>query len=535
MLNANSVGIEEGSEATRVLAMRGGTGHLQVSKAIKLTGAEERGPAAVGLKLRTERLASNGICLGIGGSQLTLRYNLVPPVPDFRLQLIMKYEVEGMAEKSSEPLSADWRKLEIPESQGDDNVLLVAMGKESLIKPQVEAYQTAGARVRLVMPHPIALYHAYRQPHKTAPRETVLLADLGGRESHVALVADGRLLFARTVGFGGGRVDDALAGALGVDSAHARAAKEKLVAGTLAGHLTENIQPALRGIFGQVLSMLQSSVSFCRSQTKVAELRIDRVLLSGYTALLPGLNTYLESSLRMPVELHQPAVAPPGGWPGHPCEWVTAFGLAAGALDSEHFYLDLLPAAFKERRHFRERTFFMYAAAAVLGVALLIKFGSAYAAGASNNALAERYENDKTRVDSYNAEHVSAVKHNAQLQTHIERTSREVLVSALPATVLAQLGAITPAAISIDEVRTTRIEETARVFLMIEIIGKADNSDRNGLEHVAVLKANLEKIPGLFVTPELGKREGGHYPFKLQVSPDKDGPAKGNWPTTGKK
>ncbi len=524
MLSLNAVAIEEGLYATRAVWLRGSPGNLHVEKAIRLTEGD-RSPRAMVEKLRLEKVPVRGVTLGVNGLSATLRYNLIPPVPDWRLELIMKYETEEMVEKSGEPLSSDWRQLDIPESTADDLILLVGLGKDNLVQPKIDEIEESKARVAGVTPHAIGLFHSYRQGIKGVPRETVVLADLGGKESHIVIAADGRLIFARTVSFGGTQVDSTMASTLDLPDEKARQFKEKLGTGTLPDHLEQSVQPALRSVFGQLNSMIGSSITFCKAQTKIPELQVDRVLLCGGTSALPGLTEYLESGLGVAVELFAPAVDNPPT-EGLTQEWNVVVGLAAAHLDPK-CSLDLLAAPAKEKREFRERTVFLYASAAVLVFALLIKFVAGFVASSATSALAEDLADHTQQVNGWTNEFRSAKSQNDRIEAQIERSVREVFNTSFAARIQEALRTKTPRSIALTGVETVREEVDGSVYLALEIMGTSDNSDRRGIEYVSELEAELARIPGVVVVkPDVEDPEDGVRPFRLMVSPDAEKPEK---------
>ena len=131
MFSASAVAIDRGTTATRVVWLKGSAGSLEVVKALRFVGEKARSLANVLEEMKREKMPLSGLHLGVPGSVGNLRYNLVPPVPDWRLELIMKYEAQEMAEKSGEPLSSDYIQLDVPESQAEDRILLVGMGRDS--------------------------------------------------------------------------------------------------------------------------------------------------------------------------------------------------------------------------------------------------------------------------------------------------------------------------------------------------------------------------------------------------------------------
>ena len=130
MFGKQSVAVVRQGAGASAVWLRGSTGSLEIAKAITVTAPPDEALTAIVSRLRSDKVPGNGLVLGVPGSAATLRYHRLPPVPDWRLQLILKYETEEMAEKSGEPLSSDALALEIPESAGEEEVHLLGMGKE---------------------------------------------------------------------------------------------------------------------------------------------------------------------------------------------------------------------------------------------------------------------------------------------------------------------------------------------------------------------------------------------------------------------
>ena len=50
---------------------------------------------------------------------MIIRYSQVPPVPEWRLRTLMKYEVDEVGSQSGGDVSADYRKLNLPDPEGE--------------------------------------------------------------------------------------------------------------------------------------------------------------------------------------------------------------------------------------------------------------------------------------------------------------------------------------------------------------------------------------------------------------------------------
>jgi len=191
------------------------------------------------------------------------------------------------------------------------------------------------------------------------------------------------LLFARNLSGGGRLFDDAIAQRFSVSPRQASKVKREM-ASLRPGisHPTPNHERASRAILGaagQLLSLLQSAVLFCKSQVKVTGLKVDRVMLCGGGAALDGLPQYLSGGMNVPVELFDPfrvvdtsKLDPEtaDALEEHKLEAVVALGLATMGSDEASYGLEILPEPVVKRREFLAGPLWLIAAA-VLAVAFL--------------------------------------------------------------------------------------------------------------------------------------------------------------------
>lgn len=536
MFGSTVVGIDVGSTALRAVWLKGSRGQLQVVKAVRQERELDSEVDLSGLlgELKSKKVPLSSVALGVSGGLATLRYNLLPPVPDWRLEMIMKYETQELAEKSGESLSCDYRALDLPESVSEDQVLLVGLGKEDQIQPMILDLEQGGGRAHQAVPNALAVFHAYVQSHAKPPQETVLLADVGAHETHVVLVTDGRLIFARTVNFGGRNIDEAIAGGLGIREEQARKLKEGIQSGRIPDHLAENAGAAIRSALGQLNSILQSSITFCRAQTKIPEIRVERVLVSGGTTRLPQLQPFLEAAFKVPVE-KMPVAVSGEALPGGVDEWTTAIGLAACRLDPERQVLDLLPAPARAKREFRERTLFLWGAAAVLVLSLAVTLVTGYLANSQVGEQTAEIDGWKQRVTGWERERVDAKAENNRIRVQTSRLDRENEVAWFVSKIMEIVEGDMPAAIALEKLRTERIEDDGQVYLNVELEGAADNSERDGIEHLRTFQKQLEDLPAVQrVVMSPPALESGAYQFKLIASPNAEPPPeKGRGPRRG--
>ncbi|MEM7165472.1 MAG: pilus assembly protein PilM [Planctomycetota bacterium] len=524
MPKANSVAIDVGARAVRVAWVRGAPGSMEVVRALRLPPQDL---ASVLQELKNAKIPTSALTLGINGQRATLRYNLIPPVPEWRLEMIMKYETQEMAEKSGEPLSCAYHVLHLPESTAEDQVLLVGMGRESEIDPLLDEIRAGGGRVHWAVPHALGLYHAYLQSHAKPPRETVLLTDVGHEETNVVLVRDGRLIFARSVRFGGAQIDEAIAEALSVKVEQASKLKEGIGGSKIPQHLVTDVEGTSRKVLGQLASILQSSLTFCRAQTKIPDIEIDRAMVSGGCTRVAALPRFLQETLGIPVEKLEVAVSGES-LPGGADEWATALGLAMSGADPQRFVLDLLPERARKQRHFHERTRWLIAGAGLLAASLVLTTVVGFFANSNAQEYKEQVDAQARLIQQQQQQVADAEKSVKVQRGEIGRVKREFAVGSFTGRVLTALQDLAPQ-VSLDRMETKRVERDGKVYLELVLSGRADHSERQGIAHLTTFENLMRGVPGVrrtsFVTPP--EERSGVYEFKLSVSPDAEPPPAG--------
>jgi len=255
--------------------------------------------------------------------------------------------------------------------------VLLAMARESLLQAHQQGLAAVGGALDAFSPNALALYNASLR-YGVIEDDTILLANIGHENLDVILVRGADLLFARNLSGGSKLFDDALAERFGVSAAKAEELKRKIVdltPGARAADATsEKATRSASAPAGALLSLLQSTVMFCKSQVKLTSLRVDRVLLCGGGAALKGLPKFLSNGMNVPVELFDPfRVVETGGLDAesaaqldeHRLEAVIALGLATMGSDPDAYSVEILPAALRKRREFVGGTLWTYVAAAV--------------------------------------------------------------------------------------------------------------------------------------------------------------------------
>jgi type IV pilus assembly protein PilM len=378
-----------------------------------------------------------GAVCGVTGRDMMLRYSQVPPTPDWQLRNLMDLEIADLAQQSGGALSADYNLLPSQDTESGVDTILLALAKDEALERLQQQVKAAGGGVAAFVPNCTALYNAYLKCGPVEADSVVCLAHIGHQTIDLAIVKGTDLLFARNLSAGAKVFDDAIASAFNVSPRKAEALKKELLdidpqsRGRYASGQAEKVALAATSAASAISSAIQSSISFCKSQTKMPDLRVDRVLVSGGAANLRGVRGFLREALRCPVELFDPfanldlSELPPADaeqLQAMKAEAVIALGLAVGRLDDSLYALEILPEAVRKAQRFQQRTVWNIAAGALVVVALGLEWShgaKAVAAAETAGAQLRRQISMATTVQNDAAAQIEANKAERAVVDHL--------------------------------------------------------------------------------------------------------------------
>lgn len=345
--------------------------------------------------------------LGLTGKDVIIRYTQVPPVTPQRLKTLMEFEVNEIIQQSGGDVVADYALLPLDEGSDEEDLVLLGLVKDRFLADRMDALKKGGIAVEGATPNAVALFNSFLKNGEFRSEEVTLLLNIGAENCDIALQKNAQLVFARNQSIGGDTFTQAIADGLGVD--RERAEKLKILKADLSALLpgarpdqdTERLARTLVGPAGRLFSTVQSTVTFAKNQSKIYNLQLGRVLISGGGARLRGLDAYLQNNLNVPVEYFDPTSAidtsvlkedDQRDLAGHGPEMAVAVGLAQMAVDPRFFRVTLLPEKLRKLAEFKRSTAFMIAA----GVCLAAFMGVSWMSAKAEHAASEE---DRTRIE----------------------------------------------------------------------------------------------------------------------------------------
>ena len=433
-----AVGVTVGSHSLRAVAVRKQGEAWFVTRAVGQRLEESLRPEA-GPLLASKGVKGVPVTLGLGGKDVIIRYNAVPPVPDWRLKNLMRYEVLEVSGQSGGEVSADYRKLNLPDPDGTrgEDTVLVCLARNAYLLPMMASLEGAGLKVAGACPNSVALFDAFAVNATYREDETALLVHVGAQGLDLAIQRGGELLSARNASPGGAAFTQAVAGAFSTTDAKAETLKLTKGDVTPRGQAkytdstAEKVANAMMATAGQIAQLVQSTLMIGRAQTKLPDLKIDRVLLAGGGASLKGLDGYLKQAMGVPVERFNPFEAcdlselpadEKAAVEATPHEFAVALGLAQSSLAPAAFRLEVLPESVRKKRDFATKGVFAVIAGVVAAGALGILYSARNASAATvreQSAFLQREEAEKAAKP-----HQALTKELARVQEAHEKHRR---------------------------------------------------------------------------------------------------------------
>lgn len=514
---AVSVGLDIGQGSVKAVALKGSGASITLARYAVLSrqqlrdeGIDDDDPAALGARianwLKSEGFPTSRLQVAVAGRDSIIRYSNLPPMPPWRLQLLMEYEIAEVAEKAGESLTADFAI--VPAQTGSDGFsVLVALAKDSAIEPIISSL--AENQLDIISGSPAAVAAADTLRFLGDPEKSgySVVVNIGKSSTDVAVLDSGVMVFARTITSGSDLFTRALSDHFDIDEEDAENCKLET-----RGPDGEGIGPILSQSMRRLASSVKSTLNYMKGQLKLRDEVVPRrVFVTGGGARLPALARQLGEMMNCPAEVWDPLAgiettgAPQGDLAAieeHGIGASVACGLALKNLLQASSKLDLLPQKLREKREWSHRTRWLIAAGALLlvqGLLTIALTGYRYS-GEEGRRTTLAKTNAKT-VNGRNAKHKKRVSQNNERENYLAslashaRAGRQVQrVLRLVSDVLPRNMVIVSIDLQVQKRKADPDEEGPRQAAPVKFLisGQVDNTQLNCEQELAELAAKME-------------------------------------------
>ena len=309
---ATSIGLDIGSSAVRAVQLSGGRGAYtldRLGQVLLPPGAVRDGEIVDGdavveaLQILMSRYKFKGrkVALGVANQQVVVRQVDLPALPEQQMRESLPFQVQDYIPIPVEQAQMDFEILEEfanPDGTQMSRLLLVAAARE-MVDRLLDVMRRAKLEPELLDLDAFALLRALVPPEATSPDGSgELIVNVGSTVTNIVVHAGGTPRFVRILLMGGNAVTESLQNAFGVgwEQAEGMKAQPHQPGSQEAQLIAERAQRFIEEIRG--------SLDYYRAQGD--SIQVQRVVLSGGGALLPGLAERLAEAVRLPVDRGHP-------------------------------------------------------------------------------------------------------------------------------------------------------------------------------------------------------------------------------------
>ncbi len=311
--------------------------------------------------LKEAKVRTRKTIFGVPGQSVFTRSRALPPVPEYKVSQIVRYEIQQQIPFSLDQIAMDYQILGRTEAGGYE--VMMAAIKVDVVDKLVEVLHSSKRNIDIADVNPLAAYNWLKHTGEFGESgECVALIDIGAATTDIVIEREGQFRFTRPLNIGGNDITLAIGSAFNQNFTDAeRVKRERGFAPTG--------DPATDGqggeVIGNVLQRLVSEVmrSFAYFRSLPGGGQVNRVILCGGGACLRNIVPYMQRQLGLEVRIAQPlaglAVAPDGqAVSDQPEQACVALGMALRCQQKVAIEINLIPPRVLEATRRREAAFY---------------------------------------------------------------------------------------------------------------------------------------------------------------------------------
>ena len=248
-------------------------------------------------KIKTERIAA-----GVSGHSVIVKNVVVPKMSEEELAESFTWHAEEHLPFDIADVSLDYQ---VTGSTADALSVLMAACKRERVASLKQAIQLAGKQPAVIDVDAFALQNCYEVNYQPQPGQIVALLNIGASTININILNGANSVFTRDVSVGGNQYTQLLQKELGLTFEQAEGVKRGMPLPDDAAE-KRSVQPILETVSDILALEIQKTLDFYRTTAEEGNSGVQKILLSGGGAKLPGFADYLSKRFEMPVEMFDP-------------------------------------------------------------------------------------------------------------------------------------------------------------------------------------------------------------------------------------
>lgn len=252
---------------------------------------------AVKQLVQQAKITTNKVVAGLQSAQAFATVITTPKLNEKELAGAMKLQADQYIPMAIDQVKLDWHVIGPGKNENEQKVLLVA-APNTVINKYLRIVEKAGLELEALEINAIAFVRSLMADKALA----VAIIDVGSIATDITIIHQGVPKLIRSVSTGGSMFMKSVAHNLGLDDEQAEQFTKKfgLTQTKLEGAVYKAIKPSLDLLTDE----LTKSINYVNTQNE--GMKLEKIILTGGTAALPELPTYLANAMGMPVEIGNP-------------------------------------------------------------------------------------------------------------------------------------------------------------------------------------------------------------------------------------
>jgi type IV pilus assembly protein PilM len=351
--------------------------------------------------LKERKIRAGRSIFAVPGRSVFTRTRTLPPVPEYKLTQIVRYEIQQQIPFALDQIALDYQILSRTDAGGYD--VMMAAIKVDVVDKHIDILREARCGVDSVDVCPIAAYNWLKHMGEFGNQgECVALIDLGASTTDIVIERGNQFRFTRPLSLAGNDITSAIRDSFGMNFADAEKLKRERGFAPIGDPQRDG---KLGEVIGGVLSRLVTEVSrsFAYFRSLPGGGPVERVLITGGGACMRGIIPYLQRQFGVEVRIAQPiaglAIAPSAQEVNeHPEQTSVILGMALRGLQQVPIEINLVPPEILATARRREQLVYWVLSFITIGLIA----ASVIPAGETKNRLVlEQIETLRKCIDAY--------------------------------------------------------------------------------------------------------------------------------------
>lgn len=354
--------------------------------------------------LKETKVRTRKTIFGVPGQSVFTRSRTLPPVPEYKVSQIVRYEIQQQIPFSLDQIAMDYQILGRTEAGGYD--VMMAAIKVDVVDKLIEILTPSRRVIDVADVNPLAAYNWLKHTGEFGSSgECVAIIDMGAATTDIVIEREGQFRFTRPLNLGGNDVTLAIASAFSMSFTDAERLKRQR---GFAPTGDPNTDGQGGEVIGNVLQRMVSEImrSFAYFRSLPGGGQVNRVVLCGGGACLRNIIPFMQRQLGLEVRIAQPlaglAVAPGGQQVSEaPEQSCVALGMALRCQQTVALEINLIPPRVLEAARRREAALYWGLSMATLALTMACIIPQK---AKENTKVLEEIGKMKTKIQRYDPE-----------------------------------------------------------------------------------------------------------------------------------